>query len=91
MAVVDRQDSRRPLDFLPGLSPFGSKFTRTRIVPPHSKSQVELRFAPFGRCAEAGSTVRRDAGFFSGLMGVKGGNREQQIIGRVNGAARALD
>jgi len=24
-------------------------------------------------------------------MGVKGGNREQEIIGRVNGAARALD
>jgi hypothetical protein len=81
MAAVDRQDSRRPIDFRPALSPFGSKLTRTAIVPAHSKSQVELRFAPFGRCAEAGSTVRRDAGFFSSLMGVKDGNREQQIIG----------
>jgi hypothetical protein len=81
MAAIDRQESGRSIDFLRGLSPFGSKLTRTRIVPSRSKSQVALKFVPFGRCAEAGSTVRLDAGFFSGLMSVKDDNREQQIIG----------
>ena len=81
MATADRQACGRPIDAPSGLSSFGSKLTRTCILRTQSKSQVELGFVLLGRCAEVGSTVRLDAGFFSGLTGVKDGNQEQQITG----------